>query len=170
MEQEKLFDRSAGALIEYCRTHGLTVATAESCTGGLIASLLTDVPGSSAVVMGGCVAYTNEVKQAVLRVPASVISEHTEVSAPCAAAMAEGARRLMGASLAVSTTGYAGPGGGNEKNPVGTVYLAIASRTGTVTKRFEAPVGSSRTEVKRLAALFAISLLLESARENESRP
>lgn len=137
---------------------GLTVSTAESCTGGLIAKLLTDLPGSSAVFAGGCVSYTNAVKTAVLGVDAAVIDQHTEVSFACAEAMANGARALFGTDLAVATTGYAGPGGGMEKDPVGTVYLAVSSGAGCVSERFCAPQGSTRGEVRALAAARVMAM------------
>ncbi len=154
----------AKELVEYCRAHHLTVATAESCTGGLVAALMTDVAGSSAVFLGSCVTYTNAVKHALLGVPEEIFARESEVSAACAASMAEGVRRRLGTDLAVSTTGYAGPGGGTEQNPVGTVYLAVSSERGTLTERFTATAGASRTEVRREAALRALTLLGERAR------
>ena len=109
---------------------GQTLATAESCTGGLIAARVTDVPGCSAVFLGGCVTYTNEIKQQLLGVRAETIAAHTEVSAQVACEMARGARVRLGADLAVSATGFAGPGGGTLENPAGTVYIAIATAEG----------------------------------------
>ena len=137
-----------------------TVSTAESCTGGLIAKLITDVSGSSAVLSGGCVSYTNEVKISVLGVDPAIIERHTEVSHACAAAMAEGARRLFGTELAVSTTGFAGPTGGTDTDPVGTVYLAVATPHGTHTERFSAPADASRSGVRNAAACRALELLM----------
>ena len=109
---------------------GKTLATAESCTGGLIAARVTDVPGCSAVFLGGCVTYTNEIKQQLLGVRAETIAAHTEVSTQVACEMARGARVRLGADLAVSATGFAGPGGGTLENPAGTVYIAIATVEG----------------------------------------
>ncbi|MBE6554382.1 MAG: CinA family protein [Ruminococcaceae bacterium] len=140
---------------------GITVSTAESCTGGLIAKLITDISGSSAVIAGGCVSYTNEVKMGVLGVDPAIIDRHTEVSHACAAAMADGARRLFGTTLAVSTTGFAGPGGGTDEDPVGTVYIAVSTPNGTVTERFSAPDGASRCGVRNAAAMRALTLLME---------
>ena len=97
-------------VLELCRARGLTLATAESCTGGLVAARLTSVPGSSDVVLGGVVAYANEVKRAELGVPAELLATHGAVSAEVAAAMARGARERLGADVAVSVTGVAGPG------------------------------------------------------------
>ena len=147
---------------EYARK-GLTLATAESCTGGLIAKRITDVPGSSAVLCGGLVTYTNEAKTALLGVDPNTIAKDTEVSHACARAMAEGARNRLGTDVAVSTTGFAGPGGGNETDPVGTVYIAVSSAKGTESERFCAPVGASRSEVRTAAANRALERLLQKA-------
>ena len=111
------------AVLELCRERGLTLATAESCTGGLVAARLTSVPGSSDVFLGGVVSYANEVKTAALGVPEDVLAAHGAVSAETAAAMAEGARRRLDADVAVAVTGIAGPGGGSDEKPVGLVYV-----------------------------------------------
>jgi nicotinamide-nucleotide amidase len=113
-------------VLDACRRHGLTLATAESCTGGLVSSLLTAVPGASDVFRGGVVAYANSVKTQVLGVPPLVLESHGAVSEACAAAMAAGARRVLGADVAVAVTGIAGPAGGTPEKPVGTVCLAWA--------------------------------------------
>ena len=141
----------------------LTVFTAESCTGGLIAKLVTDVPGSSSVLLGGCVTYTNEVKIKLLGVDPAIIDRDTEVSHTCAKAMAQGARERIGTDIAVSTTGYAGPGGGTERDPVGTVYIAVSTKKGTTGERFSAPAGATRAQVRNAAAHRALELLLEIA-------
>ena len=155
----------AKQLVKEFSARSLTVSTAESCTGGLIAKLITDVSGSSAVLAGACVSYTNEVKTSVLGVDPAIIARNTEVSHACAAAMAEGARRLFGTDLAISTTGFAGPTGGTALDPVGTVYLAIATPHGTRTERFSAPAGASRCGVRNAAACRALELLLEEQTE-----
>jgi nicotinamide-nucleotide amidase len=111
-------------VLEACRRNGLTLATAESCTGGLVGSLLTAVPGASDVFRGGIIAYANAVKTQVLGVPPLVLESHGAVSEACAAAMASGARRVLGADVAVAVTGIAGPAGGTPEKPVGTVCLA----------------------------------------------
>jgi nicotinamide-nucleotide amidase len=116
---------------------GVTLATAESCSGGLLASRLTDLPGSSAYLLAGLVTYSNASKIRELGVPAELIEAHGAVSEPVAAAMAEGARRLTGADLAVSTTGIAGPDGGSEDKPVGTVCIGLADASGTLTQRYQ---------------------------------
>ena len=140
---------------------GMTLASAESCTGGLIAKLMTDVSGSSAVFYGACVTYTNEIKEKLLGVDPAIIEAHTEVSVPCACAMAEGARERLGTTVAVATTGYAGPTGGTERDPVGTVYIAVATDHGTVCERFFAPIGSTRAQVRTAAAKRALEMVLE---------
>ena len=112
-----------------CIAGGWTVVTAESCTGGLVADTLTDVPGSSGYVLGGIVAYADAVKQAQLGVPADVLAAHGAVSAQVAVAMASGARERLGATFAVSVTGIAGPDGGSDAKPVGLTYVG-AGRPG----------------------------------------
>ncbi len=114
---------------------GLTVGIAESCTGGLVTHRLTNVPGSSAYLRAGIVAYSNESKIALLGVDPSIIRNHGAVSAETASAMAEGIRRVSGADIGVSTTGIAGPGGGSELKPVGLMYAGFANRNGTKTNK-----------------------------------
>ncbi len=152
--------KEARALVKALLRCGKTVAAAESCTGGLIAKLITDVPGSSAVFSGGLVTYTNEMKLRLLGVREETIADHTEVSLACAAEMAEGARRATGCDIGVSTTGFAGPGGGTAEDPVGTVYIAVSDASGTVAERFRAPEGAARREVRRAAAKRALELVL----------
>lgn len=136
----------------------LTIALAESCTGGLLASLLTDVPGSSAYVLGGAVTYSNEAKMAVLGVSESTLAEHGAVSAETAAEMANGARQLFGSDIAVSVTGIAGPGGGDEIKPVGLVYLHLATAD---VQRGERHVWSfDRIGNKQASASAALRLIL----------
>lgn len=144
------------ALIAKLLEKGLTVTTAESCTGGLIAKRLTDVAGSSAAVVGGFVTYQTNSKTQLLGVPAALIEKHGVVSAEVATAMAEGARAALGADIAIATTGYAGPGGGDAENPVGTVYLAVASKTRTAVRRFNASPMRDRAYIRTVAATNAI--------------
>jgi len=117
-------------VLDRLRGQGRTIAFAESCTGGLCAAGLTDVAGSSDVVLGGVVAYSNDAKQRLLGVPAELLEAHGAVSEPVALAMATGARERFGSSVAVATTGIAGPGGGSEQKPVGTVCFACADEHG----------------------------------------
>ena len=120
----------ATALLQACRDGGVMVATAESCTGGLIAGCLTEIAGSSDVVDRGFVTYSNEAKNAMLDVPMALIDSHGAVSEPVARAMAEGAIAHSAADLSVAVTGVAGPGGGTAEKPVGLVHLACAQRGG----------------------------------------
>jgi nicotinamide-nucleotide amidase len=158
----ELFDR-ARKLIESYTTAGLTLATAESCTGGLVAALLTEVPGSSAVVEAGFVTYSNGAKSALIGVPAALIEAHGAVSEPVARAMAEGALSHSTAAIAVAITGIAGPSGGSPEKPVGLVHFALAERgrsTRTVQRRFGNP---GRSQVRHAALVTALELF-------ESRP
>lgn len=141
----------------------LTVATVESCTGGLVASRLTDVAGSSGYVKGGIVSYTDEVKANTLGVPREILAEYGAVSEPTARAMAEGVRKVLGADVAVSTTGLAGPGGGTEKTPVGTVFIAVSGANGTVAEKHS--FTGTRGQVKFRASQAALALLRKYIRE-----
>jgi len=147
-----------------CLGRGLTVATAESCTGGLVAHLLTEVPGSSGYLRGGVVAYADDVKAGALRVGRDVIDAHGAVSAQVALAMAEGVRALLGADLAVAITGVAGPGGGTEAKPVGLVYVAVAGGQDPAEVRRYHWTGD-RAANKRESARAALELLLTRAEE-----
>ena len=135
---------------------GETLSSAESCTGGLIAKVITDIPGSSAALMGACVTYTNEVKINLLGVDPEIIVRVSEVSFECAEAMATGAKARMQSTYAVSTTGYAGPGGGTEKDPVGTVYIAVDGAHGTVCRRLSLSPLRDRAYIRMVAATNAI--------------
>ena len=128
-------DNAETALVRLFTERGLTVATAESCTGGMIGQRITAIPGASAVYLGGCITYTNEQKIQLLGVNPVTIDAHTEVSAETAVEMAAGVRERLGADVGLSTTGYAGPGGGTEENPVGTVFVAVATRNGVTVQR-----------------------------------
>jgi nicotinamide-nucleotide amidase len=123
---------------------GKTVATAESCTGGMIGELITDVPGSSAWFLGGIAAYANSAKTALLGVPEAVLAEHGAVSDPVACAMAQGARERFGADIAVATTGISGPGGGTPEKPVGLVHVALAQASGVHVDHFVFPLDRAR--------------------------
>ncbi|MDA8216713.1 MAG: CinA family protein [Dehalococcoidales bacterium] len=117
---------------------GLTLGLAESCTGGLVASTITDIPGSSAFFWGGVVSYANEVKERVLGVPRALLVEHGAVSEEVARSMANGARELLGVDLALAITGIAGPGGGTDTKPVGLACLAVVGPWGEGAVRFQA--------------------------------
>ena len=153
----------AAALVARLAERKLTVSTAESCTGGLIASSIVDVPGASAVFPGGAVTYAASVKTALLGVPEELIEKRGVVSAEVAAAMAEGAKKRFGTDLAVSVTGVAGPDGGTPDAPVGCVYIGIATESKTVAFREDIP--GDRDEVRRGAAERAIRHCLELTNE-----
>lgn len=144
------------------RDRGLTVALAESCTGGMVSSLITDVPGSSDYLLLSAVTYSNASKTSVLGVSGELLRGYGAVSAESAAAMADGARRVADADLAVSITGIAGPGGGSESKPVGTVFIALARRDReTVTEALE--LSGDRWRIRRLAAYCALRVLARVA-------
>ena len=145
--------------VQALKEKGMTLSAAESCTGGLISKCITDVSGSSAVFAGGMVTYTNRIKIDVLGVDASIIEEHTEVSHACAEAMAERAKTLFGTDYALSATGYAGPGGGTEKDPTGTVYIGIATPNGSRSERI-CVENATRTQVRNAVAHYALQMLI----------
>src|SRR5689334_18809524 len=152
----------AAACGRLLQARGWCVAVAESCTGGLVGHLLTEIAGSSAWFLGGVIAYADEVKIGLLGVPAAMIREHGAVSAPCAAAMAEGARRVTGAEIGVSITGIAGPSGGTPTKPVGTVYIGVATPDGTTTHHhLWAGTRSANKQESARAALGLLRDLLE---------
>ncbi len=144
----------AEAALRAAEARGLTLGTAESCTGGGVAAALTAVPGASATFLGGIVAYANSVKRGCLGVPAEVLDTHGAVSEPCARAMAQGARRALGVDVAVAITGIAGPGGGTPDKPVGTVDFAWAGPGFEDTARHHIP--GDRERVRRTAAVIAL--------------
>lgn len=148
---------AAHKLVASAVSCGATVATAESCTAGLVASTIASVPGASDVLRGGAVTYVDEIKNRLLGVSSETLERYTAVSSPCACEMAEGARSLFEVSAAVSVTGYAGPGGGTAEDPVGTVYFGISTASGTETYR--KVFAGSRDEVRWQAAAFALELL-----------
>lgn len=160
MTQTHLVHSLSRTIIEHGVAKGMMVATAESCTGGMIAAALTDMPGSSAVVDRGFVTYTNEAKNEMLGVPATLIDKHGAVSGEVARAMARGAISNSRADLAVSVTGIAGPTGGTAEKPVGLVWFGFANSNGVVrVKRRIFPQGS-RDYVRTKATETALSLIL----------
>ena len=152
---------TAEKLVQALVEKKLTCATAESCTGGGVGYAITGVSGSSAVFWGGVISYDNSVKRDVLGVPEAVLSTQGAVSSECAAAMAEGARRLLKTDLAVSVTGIAGPGGGSAEKPVGLVWFGLASKSGTTTEKHIFP--GDREAVRTAAIEHALDLLLAEA-------
>lgn len=145
-------------VLDRCRERGWTLATAESCTGGLVAAALTGIAGASDVVVGGIVAYANEVKIEQLDVPAELIEEYGAVSAEAAEAMARGARERLGVDVAVAVTGIAGPGGGTEGKPVGLVYYHVETPEGGRGATFDFP--GDRDSIRRRATVASLHLVL----------
>jgi PncC family amidohydrolase len=142
-----------------CLGRGMTVAVAESCTGGLVADAITDIPGSSGYFAGGVVSYSNEAKERLLAVPGAVLAAHGAVSAQVARAMAEGVRERFAASVAASVTGIAGPDGGSDAKPVGLTYVAVADADGVDVRRH---VWSGDRAANKVASAAAVlELLLE---------
>lgn len=159
MLPEALID-AASALLDACREAGLTIATAESCTGGLVAGCLTEVPGSSDVFERGFVTYSNEAKTELLGVPMPMILRHGAVSEEVAKAMAVGALAKSRALMTIAVTGVAGPGGGTPKKPVGLVHFASAMTGGhTAHERHE--FEGSRADIRREAVRMALRILAD---------
>lgn len=153
---------AARRVIETAIAAKLTIATAESCTGGLVAGALTEIAGSSAAVLIGFVTYSNEAKQRMLGVPETTLAAHGAVSRETAIAMAEGALKHSPADISVAITGVAGPGGGSADKPVGLVQFA-ASRRGRATISREERFGDlGRSEIRRRSVLVALAMLLEA--------
>lgn len=139
----------------------LTISTAESCTGGLIAKLITDVSGSSSVFGYGFVTYANEAKTKLLGVWEEALELYGAVSEPVAVLMSRGARRNSESDIAISVTGIAGPGGGSDEKPVGLVYISLSTPHGTICRKCN--FSGTRDEIRRQTAEFALSLAFEKA-------
>jgi PncC family amidohydrolase len=144
---------------EALRLRGLTLATAESCTGGLIGHVLTEIAGSSDYYLGGLISYSDALKRAELGVDERVLERHGAVSAQTCVAMAEGARRRYGAAVAVAVTGIAGPSGGSAAKPVGLTYVAVADENGHEVQRHQWPTDRHANKIASAGA--ALALLLE---------
>ncbi len=151
----------AARLVQDAKDAGVTLATAESCTGGLVSALITAISGSSAVYLGSIVSYANEVKQRLLGVPAEVLAHDGAVSEACAKAMAKGAKKAIGADYALAITGLAGPGGATPDKPVGLVYLALATPTGGVIVQ-KCHFAGDRDAVRSQTAAKGLDMLLEA--------
>lgn len=152
---------TAASLVAACQSRGLTLTTAESCTGGLVAAAITAVPGASEVLGAGFITYSNAAKTEFLGVPAALITAVGAVSEAVARRMAEGARLRARADLAVAITGIAGPGGGSADKPVGTVWFALATPRGTDAHHKIFP--GDRDAVREASVRFALTLLLDAA-------
>src|SRR5258708_6723735 len=161
LEQE--LTEQARALLDLCRGKRLKLAAAESCTGGLLAATLTEIPGSSDVFERGFITYSNEAKETMLGVPTATLKSHGAVSRETAAAMARGVLAHASVDLAVSITGIAGPGGAVPGKPIGLVHLAAASRGGRLIQRERAYGDMGRAQVRRACVIEALSMLGELA-------
>jgi nicotinamide-nucleotide amidase len=165
-EDDETLEGAVGRLLQ---EHGATLALAESCTGGLLAKRLTDMPGSSAYFTEGLVTYSNEAKERLLGVPRGLISEHGAVSEPVARAMAEGARRISGADYGLSVTGVAGPDGGSEEKPVGLVFVGISDAEDTFAEKVDLTAWArSRAAIRERSTNRAFDLLRLRLEENQS--
>ncbi len=160
------------SLLDLCRMRKLTIATAESCTGGLVAGALTDIPGSSDVIDRGFVTYSNDAKRAMLGVEAGTLLNFGAVSKETATAMAVGALERAGVDLAVAITGIAGPGGATPGKPVGLVHFAAAARDGRIIHREHRFGAIGRTAVRQRSVVEALRMLMELARgpQVQSKP
>ena len=154
----------ARSLLDLCRMRKLTIATAESCTGGLVAGALTDIPGSSDVIDRGFITYSNEAKRAMLGVNATTLATFGAVSKETATQMAVGALERASVDLAVSITGIAGPGGATPGKPVGLVHLAVAARDGRILHREHRFGAIGRSAVRERSVVEALRMLMEVAR------
>jgi nicotinamide-nucleotide amidase len=150
-------------VLDTCRARKWTVATAESCTGGLVAGALTEIAGSSDVVDRGYVTYSNAAKMAMLGVPEATLRQFGAVSRQTAQAMASGALARADVDLTVAITGIAGPGGGSVEKPVGLVHFAMATKDGGLVHREKRYGDVGRSEVRRLSVIEALNMLLEQA-------
>jgi nicotinamide-nucleotide amidase len=162
-------ETAARALLDVCRARKLTIATAESCTGGLVAGALTDIAGSSDIVDRGFVTYSDAAKQAMLGVPQATLSRYGAVSRETAEAMAKGVLAHAPVDLAVAITGIAGPGGGSADKPVGLVHFGAAQRGGRLLLNERRYGDLGRAEVRRRSVLEALAMLSELAAGEPTR-
>lgn len=153
--------KDTSKIVELLTASGKTLGTAESCTGGLLAASIVDVPGASAIFKGGIVSYSNEIKSGVLGVPQTILDQHGAVSSECAGAMAEGALALLKTDIACSTTGIAGPGGATPTKPVGTVWFGVAMKDRPAFTRMFLFKGD-RAAIRAQSVAAAQGLILEA--------
>ena len=163
MEEKK----TAYELVELLKKRGLKAATAESLTGGLLSKLITDTSGASQVFECGVCSYSNRIKHEVLGVSEETLEKYTEYSHECAREMAQGIRRLSGADIGIATTGLAGPSGGTEEKPVGTVYVGISTKNDT--RSFELRLGAelTRAEIRESSAERALAFAFDMLPEDK---
>jgi PncC family amidohydrolase len=158
----------AARLQDVCLERGITLALAESCTGGIVAGAVTEIPGSSGYFVGGVVSYANDAKRDLLGVDPTVLEAHGAVSAQVARAMAIGARERLGATVAASVTGIAGPDGGSEAKPVGLTYIAVADAEGADVRRIV--WAGDRAANRRDSAVATLEMLLERVQGLADQP
>lgn len=165
-EMYNSINRLAREIVEKCTERGLKISTAESCTGGMLSAAITAVSGSSAVIELGICSYSNRIKREVLGVSADTLGRFSEYSIECAEEMARGAIKASGADFAVATSGVAGPTGGTEENPVGTVYICAADRDSFTSERclFE---NKGRNHIRAAAAEKALEMLLDKIKKGK---
>lgn len=161
-------DSLENALVDHCKTHNLTLATAESCTGGLISKRITDISGSSAVFLGGVCAYSNHLKMTALGVQAETLANYGAVSAETALEMAQGVLKLTGADFALSTTGVAGPGGGTTEKPVGLVYIAVVGHNYAKVEKLTMHENDTRWRIRDYATKKALHQALEATQSTHA--
>jgi nicotinamide-nucleotide amidase len=169
MSDKELVERTE-TLLNLCKQKKLTLATAESCTGGMLAAVITEIPGSSMVLDRGFVTYTNEAKQQMLGVTPNTIEVYGAVSKECAEEMAKGALAHAQTSLAISITGIAGPTGAVPGKPIGLVHFSAASRGGRVINRDRKFGDIGRSNVRRASVVEALAMLMELAEKEEPHP
>jgi nicotinamide-nucleotide amidase len=169
MADQELVERAV-ALLELCKSKGLTLATAESCTGGLLSAVITEVPGSSLVLDRGFVTYTNEAKQQMLGVTPMTLETYGAVSRECAEEMAKGTLAHAPVNLAISITGVAGPTGATPVKPIGLVHFAVASRSGRLIHRDRNFGDIGRANVRRASVVQALAMLIELAEKEGAHP
>ena len=154
----------ANAILSACKQHGTKLATVESCTGGLLSAILTELPGSSAMFTHGFVTYANEAKSEMVGVDAALIHAHGAVSEPVARAMAEGALKHSSADMAIAITGIAGPDGGSDEKPVGTVHFACAMNGKDTIHTRQQFIGD-RSSIRLAAVDYALGMMLEELKQ-----
>jgi nicotinamide-nucleotide amidase len=162
--------KAAGRLLDICKRKNLLIATAESCTAGLVAGTLTEVPGTSSILDRGFITYSNEAKHEMLGVSRDILAKHGAVSRETAEAMATGVLGHSRVHLAVSVTGIAGPDGGSEAKPVGLVHFAVASRNGKLAHAEKQFGNVGRSQVRKLSVLQAFAMLHEMAEGQDAYP
>lgn len=153
-------EKRINRLISLLKEKNMTIAAAESCTGGMLSAAITSAAGASAVFEGSIVSYANRIKEKMLGVEAAIFTTHGAVSEPCAKAMADGVKRQIGADIGVSITGIAGPDGGTPQKPVGTVYIGVSYAGGTTAKRFQ--FEGNREQVRHESVKQALCEVLET--------